>query len=209
MIGIISLGISNITSLKSAIDVLNFKSFLIEEPNQILYAEKILLPGVGNFKEAMKRLRKSGLDKALKKAASNGIPIMGICLGMQLLADKGYEGSEDSEGSETKGLGLIPGEVRQITGNNIKLPHMGWNTLHIKKNNKILSSDFNNIDYYFIHSFEFVVKNNENLLATVEYGKQVTAVVGNNNIFGCQFHPEKSQRAGLELLKSFITNAKT
>lgn len=201
MIGIISLGLSNITSLQNAIDVLNFKSFLIEEPSQILYAEKILLPGVGNFKEAMKRLKKSGLDKALKKAASNGMPIMGICLGMQLLADKGYEGSE------TVGLGLIPGEVKLITGNNIKLPHMGWNTLHIKNGNKILTSNFNNIDYYFIHSFEFVVKNNENLLATVEYGGKVAAVVCNKNIFGCQFHPEKSQRAGLELLKSFITNA--
>ena len=205
MIGIISLGLSNITSVRNAIDSLKFKSFLIDAPSQIKYAEKILLPGVGSFNEAMSRLQESGLDQAIKDAAANGTPIMGICLGMQLLADKGSKGAGGTV--EVKGLGLIPGVIKKIEKKNIKLPHMGWNTLHLQQRDEIVTEKFNNMDYYFIHSFEFVVNNNENLLATVEYGGGIAAIVRRDNVIGCQFHPEKSQRAGLELLKSFITNA--
>jgi len=201
MIGIVSFGLSNISSIRNAIDSLKFRSFLIEEPDQVSKAEKILLPGVGSFNEAMNRLKESGLDNALREAASKGIPIMGICLGMQLLADKGFEGGE------TKGLGLIPGTVNRMNDDAIKLPHMGWNNLKLEQSNKVLYQDFDGIDYYFIHSYEFVADNSENVLATVDHGGQVTAIVSKDNVFGCQFHPEKSQRAGLELLKSFINNA--
>jgi imidazole glycerol-phosphate synthase subunit HisH len=201
MIGIVSFGLSNISSIRNALDSLKVRTFLIENPEQVSKAEKILLPGVGSFNEAMKRLKESGLDKALREAASKGIPIMGICLGMQLLADKGYEGGE------TEGLGLIPGTVKRMNGDVMKLPHMGWNNLKLKQSNSVLSQAFDGIDYYFIHSYEFVADNNENVLATVNHGGQVTAIVSKDNVFGCQFHPEKSQRAGFELLKSFTTNA--
>ena len=201
MIGIVSFGLSNISSIRNAIDSLKFRTFLIEEPDQVSKAEKILLPGVGSFNEAMKRLKESGLDKALKEAASKDVPIMGICLGMQLLADKG------NEGGETEGLGLIPGKVKRMNDDAIKLPHMGWNNLKLEQSNNVLSQAFDGIDYYFIHSYEFVADNDENVLATVDHGNQVTAVISKDNVFGCQFHPEKSQRAGLELLKSFINNA--
>jgi imidazole glycerol-phosphate synthase subunit HisH len=201
MIGIVSTGLSNTTSLRNAIDSLNVKSFLIEEPSQILQADKILLPGVGSFNEAIKRLKQKGLDKSILEAAERGTPILGICLGMQLLADKGYEGGE------TKGLGLIPGEVKLIDNENLKLPHMGWNNLEYQQSSDILSIGFDNVDYYFIHSYQFIVKYSKHLIATVDYGKQVSAVVAKDNVFGCQFHPEKSQKSGLALLKSFIDNA--
>ena len=201
MIGIVSTGLSNTTSLRNAIDSLNVKSFLIEEPSQILQADKILLPGVGSFNEAIKRLKQKGLDKSILEAAERGTPILGICLGMQLLADKGYEGGE------TKGLGSIPGEVKLIDNENLKLPHMGWNNLEYQQSSDILSIGFDNVDYYFIHSYQFIVKYSKHLIATVDYGKQVSAVVAKDNVFGCQFHPEKSQKSGLALLKSFIDNA--
>jgi imidazole glycerol-phosphate synthase subunit HisH len=201
MIGIISFGLSNIRSIRNAIESLKFRTFIIEEPSQVSKAEKIILPGVGSFNEAMNRLKENGLDKAIKEAASKDVPIMGICLGMQLLADRGYEGGE------TEGLGLIPGTVKRMNGDTIKLPHMGWNNLKLKQNNNILSKTFNGIDYYFIHSYEFVADDDDDVLASVDYASQITAVVSKGNIFGCQFHPEKSQRAGLELLKSFICNA--
>ena len=201
MIGIVSIGLSNISSIRNALVYIKARNFLIETPDQVSVAEKILLPGVGSYNEAMNRLKENGLDNALREAASKGVPIMGICLGMQMLADKGYEGGE------TEGLGLIPGTVKRMNNDFVKLPHMGWNNLKLKKSNKVLLQDFNDIDYYFIHSYEFVADNNENILATVDHGGQVAAIVSKDNVFGCQFHPEKSQRAGLELLKSFINNA--
>jgi imidazole glycerol-phosphate synthase subunit HisH len=201
MIGIVSIGLSNISSIRNALVSIKARNFLIETPDQVSIAEKILLPGVGSYNEAMSRLKENGLDNALREAASKGVPIMGICLGMQMLADKGYEGGE------TEGLGLIPGTVKRMNNDFVKLPHMGWNNLKLEKSNKVLLQDFNDIDYYFIHSYEFVADNNENILATVDHGGQVAAIVSKDNVFGCQFHPEKSQRAGLELLKSFINNA--
>lgn len=201
MIGIISLGLSNISSIRNALESLKFENFLIQKSDHVKLASKIILPGVGSYNEAMNRLKVSGLDNSLKKAASKGIPIMGICLGMQLLADKGYEGGE------TKGLGLIPGVVKRINNGSMKLPHMGWNNLNVVKSNDVLLQNFHGIDYYFIHSYEFILDNNENLFASVVHGGQITAFVCKNNVFGCQFHPEKSQKAGLELLKSFANNA--
>jgi len=201
MIGIVSIGLSNISSLRNALDFLKVRNFLIERPDQVTMAEKILLPGVGSYNEAMNRLKRRGLDNVLKEEVSKGLPLMGICLGMQLLSDKGYEGGE------TEGLGLIPGTVMRMNNSLIKLPHMGWNSLKLRKSDSVISLNFNDIDYYFIHSYEFIANNSENILATVDHGGHIAAIINKKNVYGCQFHPEKSQRAGLELLKSFINNA--
>jgi imidazole glycerol-phosphate synthase subunit HisH len=201
MIGIVSTGLSNLSSLQNAINALNFKSYLVEDSSKIAKASSILLPGVGSFNEAMKRLRQRELDLAIIEAAKSGTPILGICLGMQLLADKGYEGGE------VAGLGLIPGEVNRIVGDNIKLPHMGWNSLNIIKNNTVVYDGFDGIDYYFIHSYEFNALNPSDVIATVSHGNDIAAIVNRERIYGFQFHPEKSQRAGLGLLESFLLNA--
>ena len=203
MIAIIDYGVGNLFSLSSSFKAIGADTIITGDPNEIRKADKLILPGVGAFGDAAKKLADSRLDTVIKEQASKGIPLLGICLGMQLLFEESHE-----YGCH-KGLGLIPGQVVPMEGDipeHLKIPHIGWNALHfINKNgqNNPLFKYINNNDcVYFVHSY--YAKNCEDaLIATTEYGKELTAAVAHNNIFGCQFHPEKSGNVGLNILRAF------
>ncbi|WP_055070619.1 imidazole glycerol phosphate synthase subunit HisH [Clostridium massiliamazoniense] len=203
MITIIDYGMGNLKSVYNALRYLNIECEITNSKEKIEGAKKIILPGVGAFKDAIENLKVRDLDKLIIKKAEEGIPILGICLGMQLLFDKSYEGGE------YEGLSLIKGEIRKLDNSaleeeKIKIPHIGWNNLRIKKVSPILK-DINENDFvYFVHSYYGVVKSKEDLIGDTIYGNnKIAAVVGNNNVFGTQFHPEKSGEVGLKILKNF------
>lgn len=203
MITIIDYGMGNLKSVYNALRHLNIECEITNSKEKIEGAKKIILPGVGAFKDAIENLKVRDLDKLIIKKAEEGIPILGICLGMQLLFDKSYEGGE------YEGLSLIKGEIRKLDNSTlgeekIKIPHIGWNNLRIKKVSPILK-DINENDFvYFVHSYYGVVKSKEDLIGDTIYGNnKIAAVVGNNNVFGTQFHPEKSGEVGLKILKNF------
>lgn len=200
MLAIIDYGVGNLFSLQSAVNYLNVDAKLTKDISEIKNASHIILPGVGAFKDAAQKLFNSGLVPVIKEAAQNGTPILGICLGMQLLFDESHEYGVH------KGLGLIEGTVlpldKSIENQNLKIPHMGWNALDIQQNDDIFKY-INPQDYvYFVHSFYAKASQNY-ILATSEYGFNVTAVVKNKNVYGMQFHPEKSGETGIALLKAF------
>lgn len=209
-IAIVDYGLGNIFSIQRAIGSLGFDSSCTADAKEILKADRLILPGVGAFGDGMKELKAHGLDQILKEYAKTGKPILGICLGMQLLLTTSEEfGLND-------GLNLIPGHVRKIpspqpTGPQFKLPHVGWSRIQpyggdasswkstILENNQ--PGDF----FYFVHSFRAIPDENEHILAETEYGHtNFCSVVGRDNIFGCQFHPELSGKAGLEIFRKFI-----
>lgn len=203
MITIIDYGMGNLKSVYNALRYLNIECEITNSKEKIEGAKKIILPGVGAFKDAIENLKVRDLDKLIIKKAEEGIPILGICLGMQLLFDKSYEGGK------YEGLSLIKGEIRKLDNSaleeeKIKIPHIGWNNLRIKKVSPILK-DINENDFvYFVHSYYGVVKSKEDLIGDIIYGNnKIAAVVGNNNVFGTQFHPEKSGEVGLKILKNF------
>lgn len=203
MITIIDYGMGNLKSVYNALRYLNIECEITNSKEKIKRAKKIILPGVGAFKDAIENLKVRDLDRLIIKKAEEGIPILGICLGMQLLFDKSYEGGE------YEGLSLIKGEIRKLDNSaleeeKIKIPHIGWNNLRIKKVSPILK-DINENDFvYFVHSYYGVVKSKEDLIGDTIYGNnKIAAVVGNNNVFGTQFHPEKSGEVGLKILKNF------
>lgn len=201
MIGVVNIGLSNTSSLCYALKHLNYTYEFIEKEFVIDSYEKIIIPGVGNFKEAMLRLSSRGIDTSLKEYAKLGKPILGICLGMQLLATSG------EEGGDSFGLDLIPGQIKKIKEKeSVKLPHMGWNELIVRKSCDVVTEVLNGTDFYFIHSYEFKVKDEGNILAEVENSSLINAVVNKNRIYGFQFHPEKSQKAGMQLLDNFLKN---
>ncbi len=197
MIAIIDYGVGNLFSLSQSLKKIGANCIITNDKSQIKVADKLILPGVGAFGDAITRLRSCGLDKLIKDECLNGKPLLGICLGMQLLFDKSYEYGEHD------GLGLISGEILPlkdyVTG--LKIPHMGWNALKIYDDNPLLNETKQGEYVYFVHSF--FAKCNEGLSATTDYGLEVTAVVRKNNIFGMQFHPEKSGEAGLKILAQF------
>lgn len=199
MIAIIDYGVGNLFSLKSSLDSIGADAFITNDFSQIENADKIILPGVGAFGDASKKLFESGLCELLISEAKKNKPILGICLGMQLLLEKGYEYGEH------KGLGLIPGEIRPISDvipQNLKIPHIGWNSLKFKKPSKLFKY-INDGDFvYFVHSYHGT-NCEENTIATSEYGAELTAAVENGNVYGCQFHPEKSGKVGLQILRAF------
>lgn len=203
MITIIDYDMGNLRSIYNALNYLNIDCEITNDKEKILNAKKIILPGVGAFRDAMKILEDRGLDKIIKKKANEGTAILGICLGMQLLFDKSFEGGKFN------GLGLIAGDIVKLDGTKsedkkIKIPHIGWNNLFVKKENKLLKNIEENDFVYFVHSYYGIVKNNDELLAETIYGNnKIAAVVGNKNVFGTQFHPEKSGEIGLEILKNF------
>lgn len=200
MIAIINYGLGNLFSLKSSLDFLGIENIVTNDFDEIRSADKIILPGVGAFGDAIKCIKNTGLDKLICTQAQKGIPIMGICLGMQLLFDKSYEYGEYN------GLGLIKGNIVPISSvvdNSYKIPHIGWNSLHLKdKKSPIFKYIKENDCVYFVHSF-FADNCNEFITATTQYGAEITACVQNKNVFGCQFHPEKSGNVGLSILKAF------
>ena len=195
---IVDYGVGNLFSLRSSLAVIGEESVISSDKAVIERADRILLPGVGAFRDAMEKLRASGLVDTLRKAVSRGIPLLGICLGMQLLFDKSYEYGEH------KGLGFLSGVVAPIpVKNGIKIPHMGWNSLAFGDRKHPLFRYLSEGDYvYFVHSYAAVACD-DSVIARTEYGSPVTAAVAKKNILGCQFHPEKSGEVGLRILKAF------
>lgn len=200
MIAIIDYGVGNLFSLKSSLAALCIDAKVTGDPEEIKRADKIILPGVGAFADAAKKLRDCGLDVVLKEEATQGKPILGICLGMQLLFETSYEYGEH------RGLGLIPGSVRPIANvvsNAFKIPHIGWNRLSFPKTKSPIFRYLNEGDFvYFVHSY-YCADCTEHVIATTEYGAQLTAAAQNKNVYGCQFHPEKSGEVGLNILRAF------
>ena len=201
MVAIIDYGVGNLFSLKSSLKAIGADVIVTADKEELKNADQIILPGVGAFEDAARKLRESGLDKFIKELANNGKPLMGICLGMQLLFDKSYEYGEHV------GLSLIKGEVVPIKNDvdkSLKIPHIGWNALKFRGEPSPIFSNIEDGDcVYFVHSY--YAKNCENsVIATTEYGAELTAAVANKNVFGCQFHPEKSGKVGLSILKAFV-----
>ena len=196
MIVIIDYNVGNLKSVLGAFKRIGLDAVVSRDEKIIKEAKGIVLPGVGTFPTAMKNLEKYHLVELLKERKEAGIPILGICLGMQILFEKGYEVEE------TKGLGFIPGTVCYM-GIDEKVPHMGWNQLHKTQDHPLLKYVHENEDVYFVHSYMAHV-NDENLVAYSDYGStKVTALVQNKNVMGCQFHPEKSGMVGQNILRAF------
>ena len=199
MIAIIDYGVGNLFSLSSSFKAIGAEIIVTGDPEVIRKADKLILPGVGAFEDAAKKLRESGLDKIIIKEAENGKPLLGICLGMQMLFEESYEYGVH------KGLGLIKGKVVPMQGKipeNLKIPHIGWNALKFTRKTPLFKYINEGDCVYFVHSF-YAENCDEALIATAEYGKNLTAAVQRNNIFGCQFHPEKSGNVGLNILRAF------
>ena len=199
MIAIIDYGVGNLFSLSSSLKAVGADTVITGDPDKIKRADKLILPGVGAFGDAIGKLKAEGLDKIIKNEAENGKPLLGICLGMQLLFDKSYEFGEYD------GLGLIKGNVVPMAGRipeSLKIPHIGWNALKIKKKIPAFSEIKDGDCVYFVHSF-FADDCEESVAATTEYGIEITAAAANGNIVGCQFHPEKSGEIGLSILRAF------
>ena len=199
MIAIIDYGVGNLFSLASSFAAIGAEVTVTADPAILRQADKLLLPGVGAFEDAAKKLRQSGLDAVVKELAAKGKPLLGICLGMQLLFDESYE-----YGCH-KGLGLIPGGVKPIADvipKDLKIPHIGWNALHFQKDCPIFREIKEGDCVYFVHSF-YATSCEDFTVATAEYGAALTAAVAKDNIYGCQFHPEKSGAVGLKILKAF------
>ncbi len=197
MTAIIDYGVGNLFSLVSSLRKIGEEAVITADPALLQKADRIILPGVGAFHDAMEKLNASGLVPVLREQIAAGKPVMGICLGMQLLFDKSFEYGEH------KGLGLISGEIRPIPSENLKIPHMGWNALTFQNGKHPLFADINEGDYvYFVHSY-YAADCDSAVIATAEYGIDITAAVAKDNVMGCQFHPEKSGEVGLAILKAF------
>lgn len=197
MIAVIDYGVGNMFSLCRSLEKVGADSIVTSDFEQIKRADKLILPGVGAFGDAAKLIRQNGLDKLIIDECAAGKPLLGICLGMQLLFDKSYEYGEHS------GLGLIGGEVLPLADyvSGLKIPHMGWNSLDFVDDNPLFKSLNQGAFVYFVHSY--FAKCNEGLSATADYGIKVTAAVRKGNVYGVQFHPEKSGETGLKILKNF------
>ena len=199
MIAIVDYGVGNLFSLKSSFDAIGRDVVVTGDAQMLREAERIVLPGVGAFGDAAEKLRRTGLDAAVKAEAAAGKPLLGICLGMQLLFDKSYEYGEHA------GLGLIPGAVKPIADvipADYKIPHIGWNALHLRRPSPLMQYTHDGDCVYFVHSFA-AFDCGESVIATAEYGPELTAAVQRDNVYGCQFHPEKSGRVGLDILRAF------
>ena len=200
MIAIVDYGVGNLFSLKSSFAAIGHEAVVTGDADMLRKADKILLPGVGAFGDAADKLRATGLDQVVIEEARRGKPLMGICLGMQLLFDKGYEYGEHD------GLGLIPGEVRpiaEVIPAGLKIPHIGWNALRFTENKSPLFKYIKEGDcVYFVHSF-YAANCEPDVIANAEYGALLTAAVQRGNVCGCQFHPEKSGKVGLNILRAF------
>ena len=199
MIAIVDYGVGNLFSLNSSLQMIGAESVVTADEAVLRSADKILLPGVGAFEDAARKLRDSGLADLLKELAAEGKPLLGICLGMQMLFEKSFEYGEH------EGLGLIPGNVRPIQDvipAEYKIPHIGWNGLHFRKENPLFKYLKEGDCVYFVHSF-YAADCDDSIVATSEYGAELTAAVAKGNVYGCQFHPEKSGNVGLAILRAF------
>ena len=195
-IGIIDYGMGNLHSVKNAFEYIGCDTFISDDKAKLTEADGLILPGVGAFPDAMKCLKQTKMDEYIVDNAAKK-PLMGICLGMQLLFDKSYEFEE------CDGLGLIHGEVVKIKPQGLKIPHMGWNELISKNKSPLIKGIEEKSQVYFVHSYKAVVQNAQNVVAVTEYGEEITAIVSEGNVYGCQFHPEKSEDVGLKILENF------
>lgn len=198
MISIVNYGMGNLRSVQNALDFLCLDNVLVNTPEGIAASDKLILPGVGSFHAAMNNLHELGIATAIRDAAAKGTPLLGICLGMQLLAERG------EEGGGCGGLGLIKGHVRRIAQDRacLRLPQMGFNNVSVTKDNTLFSGIAENSDFYFANSFHFDC-DEEATIAVTNYGETFTSAVMKKNVMGVQFHPEKSQSQGLRLLWNF------
>ena len=203
MIAIVDYGVGNLFSLISSLQAIGESAIVTSDKNEILAADKLILPGVGAFEDAIKKLRDSGLDKTLFEFAATGKALMGICLGMQLLFEKSYEYGEH------EGLGLLKGEICPIKNDvpaSLKIPHIGWNALKFTKKHPLFRYIQDGSCVYFVHSY-YAKGCDDSIIAYAEYGTDICAAVAKDNIMGCQFHPEKSGTVGLNILKAFCEGA--
>ncbi len=200
MIAIVDYGMGNLHSVGKAVERLGYESVVTSDREALLAADAVLLPGVGAFGDAMEQLRETGLGDAVKAAAAAGKPLLGICLGMQLLFE------ESEEYGRHEGLGLLPGRVVRFQGG-LKVPHMGWNRLTFRQAGSPIFAGLEEGHVYFVHSYHALAGRPEDVLATTDYPDAVTAIVGRGRVFGMQFHPEKSGAVGMKLLSNFLALA--
>ena len=199
MIAIIDYDAGNIKSVEKALLSLGQEVTVTAKQDEILGADKIVLPGVGAFGDAMENLRKRQLDAVIREAVEKEIPFLGICLGLQVL----FEQSEEAPGVE--GLGILKGKICRIpNAEGLKIPHMGWNSLHLEHDGRLFRGIEENAYVYFVHSYYLQAKEKEIVKASTEYSTHIHASVEQGNIFACQFHPEKSSDVGLHILKNFV-----
>lgn len=199
MIAMIDYDAGNIKSVEKALLLLGHEVEVTGDPERILKAEKVILPGVGAFGDAMENLKRAGLDEVIRQVAAKRTPFLGICLGLQLL----FERSDEAPGAE--GLGLLEGEILKIPDQEgLKIPHMGWNSLHLEHGGRLFRGIEEQSYVYFVHSYYLKAKDESIVKASTEYSTHIHASVEKGNIFGCQFHPEKSSEVGLRILKNFV-----
>lgn len=198
MIAIIDYDAGNLKSVQKALNFLGEESVITRDTAEILRADRVILPGVGAFGVAMDQLRRFSLDQVIREVCWKGTPFLGICLGLQLL----FEGSEESQGVE--GLGILPGSIVRIPdAPGLKIPHIGWNSLHLQNEGRLFAGIPEQSYVYFVHSYYLKAREPEIVKATTEYGVTVHASVEQGNVFACQFHPEKSSDIGLRILRNF------
>jgi glutamine amidotransferase len=198
VIGIVDYGMGNRRSVEKALERVGGEPTLSDDPDVLRSADGLVVPGVGAFPEAMRRLRASGLDEVIREQAGAGVPVIGLCLGMQLLLDR----SSEHEGAE--GLGLIPGEVRRLEpGGALKLPHIGWNEVRWTRSSPLVEGLPDPATFYHVHTFVPVPADDADVLGISDYGGEFASVVERGNVCGAQFHPEKSSAHGLALLRNF------
>lgn len=202
MIAIIDYGMGNLHSIHKALEYVGGDAVITENPDDLSKAERVVLPGIGAFGDGIANLRKAGFVEALRREVlERKKPFLGICLGMQLLATRSFEFGEH------EGLGFIPGEVKKFEfpeAKRLPIPHVGWNSVAIRKEHELLKGIKNNSDFYFVHSFRYLPADQNSVIASCDYGYDFPAIVGSANIFATQFHPEKSQKDGLKLLINFL-----
>ena len=196
MIGIINYGLGNVQSFINSYRMLGIPSMSLSDKKDLKRVDRLILPGVGSFDNAIDRLNNSGLRDGIEDLIFNEkVPIMGVCIGLQIMAKTSTEGT-------SLGLGWIDGKVN-IIDKNLILPHMGWNEINVKANGSRLLSNLQSRRFYFLHSYHFIPDEEKNIIASVNYGQEILAAISKGNIYGCQFHPEKSHSAGLNVLENF------
>lgn len=199
MIAIIDYDAGNIRSVEKALLLLGQDVKITSDAGEILKADKVILPGVGAFGDAMANLHARGLTDVIRQTVEKGIPFLGICLGLQLL----FERSDEAPGVE--GLGILPGEILRIPPqDDLKIPHMGWNSLHLENNGRLFKGVKEQAYVYFVHSYYLKAKEENIVKASTQYGVHIHASVEKGNVFACQFHPEKSSNVGLQILRNFV-----
>lgn len=199
-VALVDYGMCNLDSMRRAVEECGANARICEEPRDVMQAERVILPGVGSFADAMQNLRARNLDRALLDQAAGGVPLLGICLGMQLLADCGQEGGE------TRGLGLIPGVVSRLspTAQTPRIPHVGWNEVYPQREHPLFAGIAAGRDFYFVHSYHLDCADHADAAASTPYCGQFTSAVARQHVMGVQFHPEKSQKTGFALLRNFL-----